>query len=162
MYDEIIVGSRVPSVKLGCLQGGEITAITTDELFADKKSIVLGIPGAFTPICAQQHIPDFIANAEKMRAAGYNQLICIAPNDPFVLEAWAASIDPLSKIKFMSDGNLEFCTALNMAVVHNALFLGRRSQRYLLVLHNHVVQHVKVESSILNYSCTRAQDALEL
>jgi peroxiredoxin len=81
MRDSIILGARVPSVKLGYLVDGEIAAISTGELFAGGKTVVLGIPGAFTPVCIQQHVPDFVANADKITASGYKQLLCIAPNN---------------------------------------------------------------------------------
>jgi peroxiredoxin len=160
MRDDIILGARVPAVRLGYLLDGEVATFTTDELFASKKVVVLGIPGAFTPVCSKQHVPDFVANADRLLAAGFDQLICIAPNDPFALDAWRREVDPDSRILFVSDGNLEFCDALGLTMTGAELFLGRRSQRYMLIVHDRVVQRVRVEQSILSYSCTRAREAL--
>jgi hypothetical protein len=49
MRDDIILGTRVPAVKLGFLRNSEVASITTDELFASRKTAVLGTHGAFTP-----------------------------------------------------------------------------------------------------------------
>lgn len=162
MRESNILGARVPSIKLGYLVDGEVTAISTDELFAGGKTVVLGIPGAFTPVCTQQHVPDFVANAEKIVASGYRQVLCIAPNDPFVLEAWRCQMDPHQKIRFLSDGNLEFARALGLGENHHDLFLGNRSKRYMLIIHDQTIQRVRVETSILTYACTGASDVLEL
>lgn len=160
MTTDIVLGSRVPSVKLGYLSDGAVAALSTDALFAGVKSVVIGIPGAFTPVCSQQHVPDFVANADRLSASGFAQLICIAPNDPFVLEAWRCQMDPHHKIRFLSDGNLDFSRALGLSEAHNDLFLGNRSKRYMLIVHDRTIQRVRVETSILTYACTRADDVL--
>ena len=160
MRNKVIVGARAPEVKLGYLQHGAVMEITTDELFTGKNIVVLGIPGAFTPVCTKQHLPDFVANADKLYAAGFDELVCIAPNDPFVLDAWQGKVDPDSRIRFLSDGNLEFCSALDLSMVETKLFLGRRSQRFMLVVRDRIIHRARAERSILEFKCTRAEDAL--
>ena len=160
MSADIIVGARVPDVQLGYLNNGDVASVNACDLFAGARSVVLGIPGAFTPVCTRQHVPDFVASAAEISASGYSQLICIAPNDPFTLEIWRAQVDPESKIRFFSDGNLDFCRALGLNEAHRELFLGHRSKRYLLLVNNRVIQRVRIESSILTYACTRAEDVL--
>jgi peroxiredoxin len=125
----ILNGSRVPAVLLARLENNTIRTISTEKLFAYGQAVVMGIPGAFTPICTQRHIPEFVQNAERLTAAGYSHLVCIAPNDPFVLDAWARRVDPLSKIEFYSDGNLEFARSLGLLEQVSHLYLGWRSSR---------------------------------
>ena len=157
---DIILGSLLPNVALGYLQDDEVRTVMAVDLFAQGKSVILGVPGAFTPVCTKQHVPDFIANADKIIASGYRQLICIAPNDPFALDIWRRSLDPQSKIRFLSDGNLKFCEALGLSMVRPDLFLGHRSERYFLIVHDGVIKHVRVEPNILSYACTRPEDVL--
>src|SRR4051794_70069 len=99
------VGGRGPDVALGYLADGVIKSVRTPELFAGKKSIVIGVPGAFTPVCTNEHVPDFVRHADEFRSSGYQQLLCIAPNDPFVISAWSLVIDPERKLRFLADGN---------------------------------------------------------
>ncbi len=158
MVHPILNGARTPNVKLGYLTDEGVSSVVTDELFDGRKTIVLGVPGAFTPVCTQQHLPDFISNADRFAASGFKQLICVAPNDPFTLDVWQAQIDPLSKLRFLSDGNLEFCTALGLCASQPDLFMGQRSQRYLLIIQDRTIQRVRVEPTIVSYSCTRSED----
>ena len=158
----IITGSRIPDVQLAALDDrGEVRAVAAAELFAYGRALVLGIPGAFTPICSTQHVPDFVQNADRLTAQGYSHLICIAPNDPFVLDAFARQFDPDRRIEFLSDGNLDFTRALNLEARNRALFLGRCSQRYLMIVENGLITRIRIEEDLLRYSCTRAADALE-
>ena len=40
------------------------------DIFAGKKVVVCGVPGAFTPTCDDNHLPSFIANADKFKVGG--------------------------------------------------------------------------------------------
>lgn len=33
------------------------------ELFGDKKGVLVGVPGAFTPTCSKIHLPEFVDNS---------------------------------------------------------------------------------------------------
>ena len=158
MNVEIQNGMRVPDVRLGFFDGAEIASVSSRELFRDRSSVVIGVPGAFTPVCSQQHIPDFIANAERFKQAGFSELICVAPNDPFVLSAWQAQVDPQNQLRFLSDGNLNFVHALGLGACYSEAFLGHRSKRYLLVIHDQTIRRARVERNAMTYSCTCADD----
>src|SRR5579872_6727245 len=145
----ILNGSRVPAVVLGRLDGNAVRSVSTARLIAYGRAVIMGIPGAFTPVCTQRHIPEFAQSAEKLTAAGYSHLICIAPNDPFVLDAWARQVDPSSRIDFYSDGNLEFTRALSLLEQVSHLYLGWRSSRYLMVTSDGVIQRLRVEKDVL-------------
>jgi 2-Cys peroxiredoxin 5 len=151
----ILNGSRVPTVMLGQLENNAVRAISTATLFAYGQAVIMGIPGAFTPICTQLHIPEFLHCADRLTAAGYSHLVCIAANDPFVLDAWAQRVDPKSKIEFYSDGNLEFSRALGLLEQVSHLYLGWRSSRYLMVTSEGVIQRLRVEKDATDYRCTR-------
>ena len=159
-FKAILVGSPVPDVRFGCLDGEEIRSIAAADIFLKHHAVVVGVPGAFTPICTRQHIPEFVQNAEKLHKSGYTKLICVAPNDPFVLAEWARVVDPEKKLTFLSDGNLNFCRALGLVTVNETLFLGSRSERYLLIVRKGIINRVRVEPNILRLSCTRPSAAL--
>jgi peroxiredoxin len=142
---DIVLGSRVPDVDFGYLQAGQVRTIAAQKAFAHRRVIALGVPGAFTPTCTDLHIPDFIGNAERLKASGFDALICIAPNDPFVLKAWADGLDPTGRLLFLSDGNLDFATALGMAIHNRALFLGKRSERYLMIVEDGIIVRLRSE-----------------
>jgi 2-Cys peroxiredoxin 5 len=145
----------IPDINLASLERGEIQIVSAKSTFARGRSVIVGIPGAFTPICTRKHVPDFIANAQALRKAGYSQLVCIVPNDPFVLAEWARQLDPDEQIRFLSDGNLEFARALGLQTANRDLFMTARSERYMLIVDaGNIVSH-RVEPEMMVYSCTR-------
>ena len=153
--------TTIPNIRLGFLVKGEVQSVSASELFAHGRTVVLGVPGAFTPVCTNSHIPDFVAQADAFDMQGCRQLVCIAPNDPFVLEAWAKHVDPERRIRFLSDGNLQFTRALALDCEIPDLFLGERSERYLMVVENGVIVRLRVEQNILTYAYSGAADALD-
>jgi peroxiredoxin len=153
--------SKVPDVRLGFMQEGEVRSIAARELFAEGRSVVLGIPGAFTPICTARHVPDFASKARRFQALGCRQLVCIAPNDPFVVEAWVRTVDPTGQVRFFADGNLDFTRTLGLTCVSPELFIGVRSERYLMIVEDGTIVRLRVEPNISIYSCSAADAALE-
>lgn len=48
--------------------------VPASDIFAGKKVVVCGVPGAFTPTCDDNHLPSFIANADKFKVGGLARL----------------------------------------------------------------------------------------
>lgn len=122
--------------------------LTTDDLFAPKKKIVvIGLPGAYTPVCSNLHIPSFLKNYDQIMKAGIDQIVCISVNDPFVLEHWAKELKAQDKILFIGDPNLEFTKQIGAELDLSVAGLGVRSQRYTLIVSDGKVTNINVESS---------------
>jgi len=158
----IIIGRRLPDAQLGYCDGEAVRSPSAQSVFGKSRAIAIGLPGAFTPVCALQHLPDFIANAANLRKSGFTQLVCITPNDPFVLAAWSKSVDPKGALRFFSDGNLDFAHELGLLHNERSLFMSHRTQRYLLVVDGGLIARVRVERAITSFTCTGAAAALEL
>lgn len=156
-----LIGKRLPDSRLGEMVGGEIRSLVASELFADGRSVIVGMPGAFTPICSGRHLPNLVANAARLRLGGVKHLACIVTSDPFALDAWAREADPSGQVRFLSDGNLSFARAIGLTSYEPSLFIGERSARYVILTENGVITAVRVERSILDVGCT-AVDTLDL
>ena len=48
--------------------------ISTDDIFAGKKVVLFAVPGAFTPGCSMTHLPGYVVNADKIKAAGVDTI----------------------------------------------------------------------------------------
>ena len=48
--------------------------ISTSELFNNNKTIVIGVPGAFTKVCSAKHLPGYVNNFEDAKKKGLPKL----------------------------------------------------------------------------------------
>ncbi|KAG4384065.1 hypothetical protein GLYMA_13G206900v4 [Glycine max] len=62
------------------------------DIFKDKKVVIFGIPGAFTGVCSEEHVPTYMENIDKFKAKGIDTVICVSINDPYVMNEWAEKL----------------------------------------------------------------------
>lgn len=141
----IQVGDRIPSVKLKHLTENGMQEIDTADLFGGKKVVLFSVPGAFTPTCSMRHLPGFVDHADEFKAKGY-EVVCVAVNDPFVMDAWGKSNSVDGKVTMLPDGNGSFTKALGLEMDGSGYSLGTRGQRFALVVDDGVVRQVFVEA----------------
>lgn len=142
----IKVGDKIPSVSLATMKEGAVTPITTDEIFKGKKVVMFGVPGAFTPTCAQKHLPSYVKGAGALKKdKKVDEIVCIAVNDVFVMDAWGRDQDVGDKILMLADGSAQFAKAAGLELDLTAKGLGVRCQRFSLVAEDGVVKSITVE-----------------
>ncbi|KPF88139.1 alkyl hydroperoxide reductase [alpha proteobacterium AAP38] len=139
------VGDRIPSVTLKHLTESGMQEVSTDDLFKGKKVVLFSVPGAFTPTCSAKHLPGFVDNAEAFKAKGVEDIVCMAVNDPFVMQAWGKQNNVAGKVTMLPDGNGSLTKALGLEMDGTAYNLGHRSQRFALVAEDGVVTRLEVE-----------------
>jgi peroxiredoxin len=152
----------VPATTLAHMVGETVRAVEAQEILGKGRILVIGIPGAYTPICTTQHVPNLVDNAEALASKGFDRLVCIAPNDPFVLDRWAQELAPNGEVQFYSDGNLDFFKALSMTTKVESLFLGERCKRFMMIVENGRIVHFRVERDVTHFTCTGATEALQM
>jgi glutaredoxin-like protein len=143
----IAVGDALPDLTLRLWRGGEWIVQNSQELFDNRRVIVFGLPGAFTPTCSSEHLPRFDELAPALLARGVDEIVCASVNDPYVIEAWARD-QGTENITYLSDGNGEFARALGLLVDKSALGFGQRSRRYSLFAVNGRVELCFLEPDI--------------
>ena len=109
--------------------------IDTLELAEDRKIVVFGLPGAFTPTCSSQQLPGFEKLYHEFRKAGIDDIFCVSVNDTFVMNEWALD-QGLVNVKLLPDGSGEFTVKIGMDVRKDNLGFGMRSWRYAAVYDN--------------------------
>jgi peroxiredoxin len=142
----IKVGDKVPSATLRTMGPEGPKAVTTEELFAPgKKIVVFALPGAFTPTCSAKHVPGFVAEADKFKAKGVDAIACISVNDAFVMGAWGKDQKSGDKVMMLGDGAAEFTNAMGLAMDLTKNGMGVRSQRYAMIVKDGKVDQLFVE-----------------
>ena len=139
----IAIGDRIPSATLNFLKDG-VQAIRTDDLFAGKTVVLFAVPGAFTPTCSAKHLPGFVDKAAALKAKGIDEIVCTAVNDPFVMGAWGKASGS-DDVTMLADGNGDFASALGLTMDGSAFGLGKRGQRFAMVVNDGVVEQLFVE-----------------
>jgi peroxiredoxin len=152
----IKTGERLPDVELGYLEAGDLRTVKPDTAFAGVRAILVGFPGAFTPLCTGRHLPDFVAAWPDFKKLGYDLVAWVSPNDPWTQDAWAAQLDPQNRLRRFSDGNLAFARAAGLTCRPAELFMGERCERFVIVLRDAVVERLSVEPHYASFSCTRS------
>ncbi len=156
----IAEGSKIPADAGGIVWKDGPTPVKLADLVAGKKSILFGIPGAFTPTCSNQHLPTFAKDAEAIAGKGIDQVICISTNDIFVLEAWNKASGG-ENITMLADGNGDVTRALDLGLDASGLGLGFRTTRFAMLIDDGVVTALNVEDSPRECTVSSAQGILE-
>ena len=141
----IQVGDRLPDVPLaiGTPDGPQPT--TSGEFFRGKKVALFAVPGAFTPTCSARHLPSYVDKAQDLKSQGIDEIACISVNDPFVMAAWGKA-DGSDDIVMLADGNGAFAEAVGLGMDGSKFGMGKRSQRYSMIVNDGVVEKLNVEA----------------
>ncbi|XP_024019805.1 peroxiredoxin-2F, mitochondrial [Morus notabilis] len=108
----------------------KFSATPVKDIFKDKKVVIFGLPGAYTGVCSQQHVPSYKNNIDKFKAKGIDSVICVAVNDPYVLNGWAEKLQAKDAIEFYGDFDGGFHKALDLDKDLSVALLGPRSHRW--------------------------------
>ncbi len=121
-------------------------AFSTRERLCQKRVVIFGLPGAFTPTCSARHVSGYVDSAAEFTAAGIDEVWCISVNDAFVMSAWGRDLSTAGKVKMIADGNARFTQALGLDQDLAERGMGIRSQRYAMVVDDGVVRTLNVEA----------------
>ncbi|WP_152045002.1 peroxiredoxin [Aureimonas psammosilenae] len=141
----IAIGEPIPQATLKTPTEDGTREIATTEVFAGRKVVLFGVPGAFTPTCSQNHLPGFLDHNDEIRAKGVDEIAVLAVNDHHVMKAWQKATGAEGRILFLADGNGDFTKALGLDVDLAVAGLGTRSRRFSMIVEDGVVKLLNVE-----------------
>ena len=154
-------GDKLPGSELFYLdQNNDVKKIDILDL-CKGKTIILGMPGAFTKTCSALHLPGYIKNYELATKKGITKIICIAVNDPNVMKAWGENQNAGSKIFMAGDPFLKFTKAIGAEVDKSQKGLGVRSTRYTMLVENGEVKKVEEEKETAICEVSAAENFLK-
>ena len=153
----ISVGDKVPDITLKRLGPSGMEDVKTGDYFKGRKIVLFAVPGAFTPTCAQKHLPGYIREADSIKAKGIDEIVCLAVNDPFVMKHWGETAGAQGKVTMLPDGNGEFTSALGLGMDGSGVGLGFRAKRFAMIVEDGVVRDLQVEDKASEVSVTGAE-----
>jgi peroxiredoxin len=143
----IQLGDRIPDGVLREINQKGVQEVLASHLFSGKRVIVFGVPGAFTPICSETHVPSFIKHVAECHKKGIDQVFCVSVNDPFVMDAWRNFLDVSEEISFLADGNGTWVKSLGLTFDASAFGLGERAQRFALLIEDGILKLLELEQT---------------
>ena len=155
----IQVGEKIPDVPIVVATPDGPQPTTSSDYFRGKKVALFAVPGAFTPTCSARHLPSYIDKAGDLKSKGIDEIACISVNDPFVMGAWGER-DGSKDITMIADGNGQFAEAVGLEMDGSKFGMGKRSQRYSMVVDDGVVEQINVEAPG-EYRASSAEHMLE-
>ena len=140
----ISVGDKLPDVTLTKAGPEGPEKVQSSEYFKGKTVALFSVPGAFTPTCSARHLPGYVDKAAELKAKGVDEIIATSVNDAFVMGAWKASAGA-DEVTMLADGNGEFAEAVGLTMDGSGFGMGKRGQRYSMIVEDGVVKALNVE-----------------
>ncbi|KAK9830227.1 hypothetical protein WJX72_010454 [[Myrmecia] bisecta] len=137
-------GDSVPDVTL--YDGKPDNKVKLRDLYKGKKGLIFGLPGAFTPNCSTYQLPHFLTRNEELRDAGIEVMVCVAVNDPFVMEAWAKHNKVDGQIHMLADKDMELTKALGIVMDCEPVLGNKRMKRWSGIIEDNVFKTVNLET----------------
>lgn len=141
---EGILSEFIESETAGCSLGPNTFKVS--DLVKGKKIAIFGLPGAYTPTCSAKHVPSYLANYDKLKAKGIDEIWCISVNDAHVMGAWGRDQKATGKIRMMADGSAEYTKMLGLEQDLSAGGMGIRMKRMSMLVEDGVVKQLNVEA----------------
>ena len=141
----ISVGDKLPDVTLVKATENGPEQVSSADYFKGKKVALFSVPGAFTPTCSARHLPGYVEKAEDLKSKGVDEIVATAVNDAFVMGAWKSAAGS-DDITMLADGNGDFAEAVGLTMDGSGFGLGKRGQRYSMVVEDGVVTQLNVEA----------------
>lgn len=137
-------GMKIPAITIRTKTEEGIEELETASYFAGRKIVMFAVPGAFTPTCSAKHMPNYLENMDRLKAAGFDAIACLSVNDAHVMKAWGDATNATGQIDMLADMRAEFSRALGISADFGDV-MAERAQRCALVVEDGTITHVFIE-----------------
>jgi glutaredoxin/glutathione-dependent peroxiredoxin len=154
------VGDRLPDVTVmtSTPDGPRWSGIR--DLLGAGTVLLIGVPGAFTPVCTDFHLPGLVLAAGELTAKGIETIAVVSVNDAFVMNAWGNHNNVGANFVMIADPAAGFTKAMGLDTDAAAFGLGVRSERYAAVLRDGVISTLDVENEFVDHQVSSAEAVL--
>ena len=140
----IEAGQAIPEASFQIKTEDGIDAHQASEYFANGRTVLFALPGAFTPTCSARHLPTYIEHKEALKAAGVDRVACLSINDAHVMKAWGDANNVGDSIDMLADPHGELSKALGLDRDMGPV-LGVRAARCAIIIDDGVVTKMLME-----------------
>ena len=153
------IKDKIEDLVVYCIgdNGPEKTEI--NKFLEGGKVLLIGVPGAFTPTCTEEHLPGYVKLKQSFFDKGIEKLIFISVNDPFVIKKWL-DFNDANGIEFISDYDHNFLTKSGFKIDLSQIGLGMRLSRFAILLNDGVITKIFDEDGA-GLSQSSAESVLE-
>ena len=153
-------GDKLPDAKVFILDS-DSKEVSIKQIIGDEKTILFGLPGAFTPTCSVKHLPGFAMATDQLKEKDIKKVICISVNDPFVMDAWGKTHNVQDKILMIADSKGDFTKNIGAELNLSNRGLGIRSSRYTMLVEKGNVVKISEEEVAGKCEVTAAENFLK-
>ena len=146
----IQIGERLPDATLTeSTEFGEScpmppAKVAVADAVKNKRIVVFGLPGAFTPTCSSKHVPGYLEQLGALKSKKVDEVWCVSVNDGYVMAAWGQQMHTTGKIRMLGDGSAELTKKLGLEV--DLPGMGIRTRRFSMLIDDGVVKQINVEA----------------
>ena len=159
---KVKIGDNLPSASVFFLDNSNLVQKKDiRDLTVSGKTIIFGLPGAFTSVCSVKHLPGFVRSYESALKKGVQNILCLSVNDPFVMKAWGEKNNVGNKIMMLGDPFCEFTKLMGLEIDKSAKGLGIRSSRYTMLVDEGKIKKISVEEDTGQCEISSAEKFLE-
>lgn len=154
------VGDQLPDAGVAEVVHGRLIAGSARTLMGRGRVMMVGVVSAFGPVCSGRHLPPFVRMTAELRRGGVESVFVVVPDSPWTVDRWADQQDPDRALRWISDGNLAFGRAAGLCSDMSEHLMGRRLNRFLMIVRDGVVEALHREPDSTDVTCTGAASLL--
>ena len=136
---------NIPDIQVPIIKDGVSNILSLKDEFNNKKIILFGVPGAFTPTCSEKHLPGYIKLYDSFKKKYIDEIYCLSVNDHYVMKSWLTSYSEDHHIRGIADGNAEISKYYDLISDKSKNFMGYRSTRFAMFIENNQIKSFKIE-----------------
>ncbi len=138
---------NIPDINVPIIKNGKSETLSLKKEFYDKKIILFGVPGAFTPTCSEVHFPGYIKLYDKIINKGVDDIYCLSVNDKHVMQSWLISYPENHKILGIADGNADIAKYFDLVSDKTKNYMGFRSSRFVMIIASNQIKKIRIENN---------------
>jgi glutaredoxin/glutathione-dependent peroxiredoxin len=157
----IAIGQPIPAGKFKLITADGPKDVAAEDLLGKGTIVLVGVPGAFTPTCNDNHVPGYLENAEAIKQRGVDAIYILSANDHHVMRAWEKALGSAGKVQMIANWDASYAAALGAQMDGSAFGLGIRAKRFSMLIKDGKVAAVNVEDNAGQVSNTSAAEMIQ-